>query len=67
MAFTSSEEARIEAIENAISQLQIVVQNLASKKEFRQLLLLKQEEVDDLKTRVSALETQVSTLQGQIP
>jgi hypothetical protein len=66
MAFTVAEEARIQAIENAIGQLQTVVQNLVSKKEFRQLLLLKQETIEDQERRIAALETQVSTLQGQI-
>jgi polyhydroxyalkanoate synthesis regulator phasin len=66
MAWTTAEEKRIQAIETAINQLQTAVSNLMSKQQMRQLLLLRQEEIDTMKERITALETQVATLQGQL-
>jgi polyhydroxyalkanoate synthesis regulator phasin len=66
MAWTTAEEKRIQAIETAINQLQTAVSNLMSKQQMRQLLLLRQEEIDTMKERITALETQIATLQGQL-
>lgn len=66
MAWTAAEEARILAIEQMLNNLQTAVRNLASKQQIRQLLLLKQTEVDNLTSRVAELEVLVAVLQQQI-
>ena len=64
MAFTAVEEARLKAIEDAIIGLQVAIGNLASKKQLSQLSVLKQKDVDDLQTRVTALEATVQIIQA---
>ena len=66
MAWTDAETTRVRNIELAINDLATAISNLMSKQQYRQLLLLKQNEVDALTTRVADLETQVAVLQGQI-
>ena len=64
MPLTAVEEARLKAVEDAIVGLQIAIANLASKKQLSQLSVLKQKDVDDLQTRVGALETTVQIIQA---
>ena len=66
MAWLSSETTRIETIEEAINELQIAVTNLMSKQQMRQLLLIKESEIQALTARVASLESQVTILQGRI-
>lgn len=66
MAWSDAEEARILAIEEIVNQLQVAVLNLMSKQQMRQLLLLKQNEIDALTTRVVALESQLTILQNSL-
>jgi polyhydroxyalkanoate synthesis regulator phasin len=67
MALTDIEKVRIEAIEELLNELQIAVKfNLASRQFVEQMLLLKQNELDALKNRVTELESQVTALQGQL-
>lgn len=66
MALTDAERQRIRAIEEMLNDLQVAIRNMTSKLEFRQLILLRQQEIDTLKQRVSDLETQVATLQSKI-
>jgi polyhydroxyalkanoate synthesis regulator phasin len=66
MAWTDSETARVVAIEELLNQVQTAIQNLASKAQMRQLLLLKQAEVDALTTRVASLEAQLTVLQNSL-
>ena len=66
MAITGNDLATIQAIESAISDLQKAVKNLASKAQMRQLLLIKQEEINTLSDRVTALETAVSSLERSL-
>ena len=66
MAWTTSEQQRITALEEVINDLQVAISNLMSKQQFSQLLILKQAEIDALTTRVTSLETQVAVLQGTI-
>lgn len=66
MAWTTAEESRIVAIEEMLNLVQVAVGNLMSKQQMRQLLLIKQAEVDALTERVESLESQVSTLQSQL-
>ena len=66
MAFTSAEEQRIRAIETVLNQLQTAISNLMSKAQMKQLLLVKQSEVDQLTQRIAALESQVTSLQNTL-
>jgi polyhydroxyalkanoate synthesis regulator phasin len=63
MAFTEAEEARIQAIETVLNQMQIAIKNLAAKQQMRQLMLLKQGEVNSIGERVTSLESQIAILQ----
>lgn len=65
MAWTAEEEARILTIEALLNKVQEAITNLASQKQLRQLQVLKQAEIDALTTRVTALESQVRTLQSK--
>ena len=64
MALT--DDQRLDALESAVIQLQIVIVNLASKKQLQQLSLIKQKEVDDLKDRVTQLEATVKIIQDSL-
>jgi len=66
MSWSTAEETRIEAIEEVLTNVQQAINNLMSKLQYRQLVLLKQTEIDALTTRVEALESQVTVLQNEI-
>jgi len=55
---------RIEAIENALNDMQTAVNNVATKGQMKALLTLRQNEIDDLQSRVESLEAQIKVLQG---
>lgn len=63
MSFTSAENDRINAIELLLNKIQTLITKLASQKQLRTLVLLKQQEINDLTSRVGTLEQQVATLQ----
>ena len=62
MALT--DDQRLDALEEAVSQLQTIIVNLASKKQLKQLSLLKQQEIETLEARVTQLEATVAIIQG---
>ena len=64
MALT--DDQRLDALEAAVTQLQTVITNLASKKQLQQLSLLKQKDVDDLGDRVTQLEVTVKLIQDSL-
>ena len=64
MALT--DDQRLDALEAAVTQLQSVIANLASKKQLQQLSLLKQKDVDDLGDRVTQLEVTVQLIQDSL-
>lgn len=66
MALTTAERARIVTIEEAINTLQTVAANLMTKKQMRQLLAIKQGEIDSLTQRVISLESQMAVLQSRL-
>lgn len=64
MAFTATEEIRVKALEDAVVAIQTAISNLASKEQLRQLTLIKQADIDDLKVQVEELETAIAIIQG---
>jgi polyhydroxyalkanoate synthesis regulator phasin len=66
MAWTAAEEDRIQAIEKQINKIQIALTNLATTVQVRTLNVIKQKEIDELQTRVTALEAQVAILQNNV-
>lgn len=63
MAWTAAENDRINAIELMLNKIQTAITNLASQKQLRSIVALKQNEINDLTSRVVALEQQVAILQ----
>lgn len=63
MAWTDAENDRIGTIELLLNKIQTVILNLASQKQLRNIVVLKQNEINDLTARVTALEQQVAILQ----
>lgn len=67
MALTDVEKIRIEAIEELLNELQTAVKyNVASRLFVEQMLLLKQNELEAVKNRVTELESQVTVLQSKL-
>ena len=65
MALTTDQ--RLTALEDALTALQVAIVNLASKKQLQELSLLKQQEVNDLQTRVTQLEATIQIIQDSLP
>ncbi len=67
MALTDVEKIRIEAIEELLNELQTAVKyNVASRLFVEQMMLLKQNELEAVKNRVTELESQVTALQSKL-
>lgn len=66
MAWTDAENTRVSTIETLLNKVQTAMTKLMTKQQMRQLLLIKQKEVDALTLRVTALETQVLDLQSKL-
>lgn len=61
-----TDDQRLDALEEAVSQLQTIIVNLASKKQLKQLSLLKQQEIETLEARVTQLEATVTIIQDSL-
>ena len=66
MAFSAAEEDRIKTIEQLLNKVQVAISNLMSKQQFKQLLLIKQKEVDALTKRIETLESEIQVLQSKL-
>lgn len=64
--WTDAETARIELIEKVLNNLQTVVNSLLTKQQFRQLLLVKQKEIDELRAEINSVKSQLTILQNTI-
>ena len=62
MAWTDSETARIELIEDALNKVLIKLNKTISKLQFRQLMLVRETEISDLDTSITAIESQLETI-----
>lgn len=65
MSWTDDETSRVQAIEKAVIAIQLALKNVASSKQLRTLLVLKQKEIDDLTTKTDNLQTQLSLMQAK--
>ena len=65
MTITDAEEVRLQTIELYLGTLRDTIDNLASKEQIRQLLLLKQQQVAILVSKVATLEAQLVALTAQ--
>ena len=66
MAFTETEELRIRAIETRINEIQLALNNVASRRMIKAFTNIRQQEVNDLLKRIESLEAQVLALQEDI-
>jgi len=66
MSWTTAERTRVAALEVILNQVQVAVTNLAAKQQVRQLTLLKQSEINQLRERIEDLERIVLLLEGAI-
>jgi hypothetical protein len=66
MVWSSAEISRIKDIQKMLSTLQIAINNLVSTQQIRQLLLIRQQEINSLKTRAAKLEESIALLQSKI-
>lgn len=66
MAWSADEKERVLQIEQEINKIQVALTNVASTKQLKTLLVLKQNEIDALTTRVTALESQLALLQSSV-
>jgi predicted nuclease with TOPRIM domain len=64
MATTDQLLLRIEVIEAKLNDVQTAINNLASKQQLKQLLNIRQTEIDDLKVRVTSLEGRLTVLES---
>ena len=67
MAALSNQELtdKLDAMIKVINDIQVAMTHLAAKAQLRQLTLLNQTDINDLKNRVSSLETQIAILQAE--
>lgn len=64
MAWTPEEEARIQAIEAKLNEIQTALNNVASRAMVKQLVNHRQSEIIKLQEEVESLKTQIATLQA---
>jgi len=64
MAWSSEETARVQAIETKINEMQVAINKLASRAQLKQLLNIRQSEIQELQQTVADLQSQVEALQA---
>lgn len=55
---------RVEVIEAKLNEIQLALNALATKAQLKQLVNIRQAEIEDLKVRVTSLESQIQALQA---
>lgn len=56
---------RLLAIETKLNEMQVAINKLATKVQLKSLTNIRQNEIDNLQTRVAALESQIVILQNE--
>jgi len=64
MAWSSEETARVQAIETKLNEMQVAINKLASRAQLKQLLNIRQSEIQELQQDIADLESQVAALQA---
>jgi len=62
MALNSSEEKRIQRIEQSLSDHTTAIKNLASKKQLNHILALLQKQIEEIQTDITSIKTQIEAL-----
>jgi polyhydroxyalkanoate synthesis regulator phasin len=57
-------QIQIDQIIDKLNQIQVVINNLATKAQLNQISYIRQTEIDDLQTRVTNLESEIAVLQN---
>ena len=64
MAWTDAEIQRIVKIEQALNNLQVALDKAVTLSQLRKSILVKQNEIDQMKTDIESLKAQVQVLQA---
>ena len=64
MTLTNSEETRLRNAERTVQSLKTLIENAGSKNQLNRLLVLAQEEIKRLTTKVDSLEAEQTVLLG---
>lgn len=64
MAWTATEELRIQRIEQKLNDVQTALNNVAPKRMVKSLSNIRQAEIDDLKTAIAELTQRVTDLEN---
>lgn len=62
MAWTDEEEARASLIESTLNKIMNWLANVPNRRQWRQMMLDRQETIDNLTTRVATLESEMTTI-----
>ena len=63
-ATTGCDEKRLQAIETKLNQMQTAINTLASRQMVKALANVREQEIKDINEEIDSLKTQVSALQG---
>lgn len=62
MAFTDEEENRIQLVESTINQLITWLSNVPSRKQWRQMMVNREQTISNLELRVTTIESQLAQI-----
>ena len=62
MAFTDEESARVSLIESTLNKIMNWLANVPNRRQWRQMMLDRQETINNLTTRVATLESEMETI-----
>jgi len=57
---------RVELLEEVVNRIQLILRNVATITSLNQILLIKQQDLDDLKTDVETLEAQLALVRDEV-
>lgn len=66
MSWSESETRRVEAIEDMLNEIQVALNNLASKTQLKSLLSLRQSELDTLAALILELQQEITAIKARL-